>query len=66
MNGRFSIAHEFWRARASRVPVPASRRNNLSVGCGASSLTNAVRKVRDREDAFASTRDACAPQRRER
>ena len=48
-------------ARASRVLVSASRRNNLSLGLHYRRTTNG-RKVRDREDALASTRDACATQ----
>jgi hypothetical protein len=51
---------EFWGARASRVLVSASRRNRLSL-CDVPLVNNAPRKVRDREDAFASTRDARAP-----
>jgi hypothetical protein len=43
-----------WVARASRVLVAVSRRNNL---CQHQSYGE---KVRDREDAIASTRDACA------
>jgi len=46
-------------AHASRVLVSASRRNNLSL-CSVCSIKNSREKVRDREDAFANTRDACA------
>src|SRR5437870_4265455 len=45
------MAAEDWVARASRVLVSASRRNNL------------FREVRDGEDAIASTRDARATRR---
>ena len=63
MSGRFTASGRQIRgARASRVLVSVSRRNNLFVGRGVSSVENALSKVRDREDAFASTRDACAPQ----
>ena len=48
-------------AHASRVLVSASRRNNLSL-CSVWSRRNARGKVRDREDAFANTRDARATQ----
>jgi hypothetical protein len=46
-------------AHVSRVLVSASRRNSLSLR-GAGAARNVVAKVRDREDAFASTRDAYA------
>src|SRR5918996_3883948 len=46
-------------ARASRGLVSGSRRNSLSL-CGARGARNAPGKVHDRDDAFASTRDACA------
>ena len=41
--------------------VSASRRNELRF-CPPERTFNAHGKVRDREDALASTRDACAPQ----
>jgi hypothetical protein len=44
------------------VLVSALRRNNLSIGCDRSNRKRIRRKVRDREDALAGTRDACAPQ----
>ena len=57
MSARFTTrGRQIRGARASRVLVSVSRRNNLL------SVENALSKVRDREDAFASTRDACAPQ----
>ena len=46
-----------WVAHASRVLVSAPRRNNLSL-CSSRSASQALREVRDREDALASTRDA--------
>jgi hypothetical protein len=46
-------------AHASRVLVSASRRNSLSV-CSLWSVRKQPAEVRDREDALASTRDACA------
>ena len=49
-------------AHAFRVLVSASRRNNLSIARRYSWVEDAFSKVRDRVDAFASTRDACAPQ----
>jgi len=52
----------FWVAHASRVLVLVSRRNNLLL-CGILSANDALRKVRDREDALAPAaagRDACA------
>ena len=48
-------------AHASRVLVSASRRNSLCL-CSVWSIKNALEKVRDREDAFANTRDARATQ----
>ena len=60
MTARFSSTHAFWGAHASRVLVSASRRNSLS-SCSACHRAKSQRKVRDREDAFANTRDACAP-----
>jgi len=48
-----------WVARASRVLVAVSRRNNLFVGFRMESVRG-LRKVRDGEDAIANTRDACA------
>ena len=53
---------QIWGARASRVLVSALCRNSLFVSRGVWSVKNALRKVRDRGDAFASMRDACAPQ----
>jgi hypothetical protein len=50
---------QIWLARASRVLVSASRRNSLSL-CSGRSVSNALGKVCDREDPFASTRDARA------
>ena len=61
MNARFSVAHGFWVAHASRVLVSASRRNGL-LSCAVWPISHALGKVRDREDAFADTRDACATQ----
>src|SRR5207249_4739414 len=51
-----------WVAHASRVLVSASRRNNLLGGQASRGRSGASGKVRDREDALASTRDACATQ----
>ena len=48
-------------AHASRVLVSASRRNSLSFWA-ILLASNAPRKVRDREDAFANTQNACATQ----
>jgi hypothetical protein len=63
MSMRFRVrARKIWGAHAFRVLVSASRRNNLSIGRGGSWAKGALSKVRDRGDAFASTRDACAPQ----
>ncbi len=66
MRVRFSARGALiWVARASRVQMQvrlglsASRRDSLSL-CSVWSVSNAPRKVRDREDAFASTRDARA------
>ena len=42
--------------------VSASRRNELFHGTTAPGTREIINKVRDREDAIASTRDACAPQ----
>jgi len=50
-----------WVANASRVLVAVSRRNKLSLCCIMKPAL-AFRKVRDSEDAIASTRDACATQ----
>jgi len=50
------IGEFLWVAHASRVVVSASRRNRLF------QLTDGRQEVRDREDAIASTRDACATQ----
>ena len=63
MNVRLTgaIGH-FWVAHASGVLVLSSRRNDLSGGPGVSSVTHTLRKVREREDAFASTRDPRATQ----
>ena len=60
MTARFSTTHAFWGAHASRVLVSASRLDSLS-SCSACHRAKSQRKVRDREDAFANTRDACAP-----
>ena len=54
----------FWVAHASRVPVSVPRRNELSLDFAAIEQIPAVEKVRDREDALASMRDACATQNR--
>ena len=48
-----------WVARASRVLVAVSRRNNLFLWFRIDSMC-ALKKVGDGEDAFANTRDACA------
>ena len=50
-----------WGAHAARELVSASRRNNLLSGAISVPL-GTDNKVRDREDALASTRAACAPQ----
>jgi hypothetical protein len=50
-----------WGAHASRVLVPASRRNELSQAL-LLILDLAASKVRDGEDAIANTRDTRAPQ----
>jgi len=47
-------------AQASRVLVSASRRNNLFLKRQLQNRVEYTGKVRDREDALASTRDACA------
>ena len=52
-----------WGAHASGVLVSASRRNELSFLLAAENERVST-EVRDREDAIASTRDACAPQNR--
>ena len=54
----FRVAH------ASRVLVSASHRNELPLDFAAIEQIPAVEKVRDREDALASMRDACATQNR--
>jgi len=54
----FRVAH------TSRVLVSASRRNELPLDFAAMEQIPAVEKVRDREDALASMRDACATQNR--
>ena len=57
------VALQDWGAHAFRVLVAAFRRNGLSprlcfhVGC------SLQRKVRERLETFASTPEACAPQR---
>ena len=62
MRARFTARGlQIWGARASRVLVSASLRNSLSLRT-VCSATEAQGKGRDREDAFASRRDACAPQ----
>jgi hypothetical protein len=48
-----------WGARASRVLVAVSRRNNLFCSLERNPRS-AINKVRGSEDAFTSTRDACA------
>jgi len=53
-----------WVTHTSGVLVSASRRNELLLTVSCSRAVNAFRKVRDREDALASTRDACATQKR--
>jgi len=50
-----------WVAHASSVLVAVSRRNKFSL-CRIMKPALAFRKVRDSEDAIASTRDACATQ----
>ena len=54
----FQVAH------ASRVLVSASRRDELPLDFAAIEQIRAVEKVRDREDALASMRDACATRNR--
>ena len=54
---------DFWGARASRVLVSASRRNRLCLDENFRLRCVGLRKVRDREDALTSTRDARAPRR---
>ena len=62
MSVRFTDrGRQTWGARASRMLVSVSRRNKLSL-CGVPLVSNAPRKVSDREDAFVNTRDACAAQ----
>ena len=51
-----------WGARASRVLVAVSRRNRLSLRFQRVGDFALSEKVRDGENAIASTRDACAPQ----
>jgi hypothetical protein len=51
----------FWVAHASGMLVLGSRRNNLLL-CGILAANDALKKVRDREHALASTRDVCATQ----
>ena len=59
---RHGIARRLFRgAHASRVLVSASGRNNLSLG-SSRVRKRLCSKVRDREDALANTRDACATQ----
>ncbi len=53
MNARFSVAHGFWVAHASRVLVSASRRNGL-LSCAVWPISHALGRVRDREDACAT------------
>jgi hypothetical protein len=54
-------AHRFERvAHAPRVLVSASRRNNLSPSRTLLQEMASIEKVRDREDAITSRRDACA------
>src|SRR6266571_6319068 len=55
-HARFMVAH------ASRVLVLASRQNDLLIDFVCNRGSEFTRKVRDREDALASTRDACATQ----
>ena len=56
-----SCSGGLWVAHACRVLVAVSRHNSLFLNCGSGSVRG-HRKVRDPEDALASTRDACAPQ----
>jgi hypothetical protein len=51
-----------WVAHASGVLVSASRRNKLHFKISCFRAASGRQKVRDREDALASTRDACATQ----
>jgi len=57
-----SEMHAVWVAHASRVLVSASRRNNLFFKPRQRQEIEIATKVRDREDALASTRGACATQ----
>ena len=60
-SGKFSEPPPDWVAHASRVLVAVSRRNSLS--CALRRVPcQALGKVREREGALASTRDACATQ----
>jgi hypothetical protein len=52
----------FWGARASRVLVSASRRNNLTEDIFSWGRMIRHTEVRDSEDAIASPRDGCATQ----
>src|SRR5438034_5762060 len=55
-HARFMVAH------ASRVLVLASRQNDLLIEFICNRESEFTRKVRDREDALANTREACATQ----
>ena len=55
-----SEAHTAPVAHASRVLVSASRRNNLFLNVPRGKKVEIEKKVRDREDRLAGTRDACA------
>ena len=59
-NRRFVVSADFWVARASRVLVAASRRNNLFFGFSFSSLRRFERRVRDGEHAIVRFRGAQA------
>ncbi|PYJ13938.1 MAG: hypothetical protein DMF31_02305 [Verrucomicrobia bacterium] len=53
--------NHLWVAHASRVLVSASRRNSLRLWFFHRHTRTKLRKVRDRGDAIASTRDAHTP-----
>src|SRR6266850_4435787 len=57
-----NVTRGLWVAHASRVSVLASRQNDLLIDFVCNRGSEFTRKVRDREDALASTRDACATQ----
>ena len=56
------LAWRFWGAHASRVLVSASTPKQTFQKFKHLICSERTRKVRDGEDAIASTRDACAPQ----